>query len=124
MKFFASKRSNLQVFAGGTMYVDIRYSNITVQALSVNIAAGIVRANAIPTISSLAVPLWLVIDEDEVVIIADVSALPGVEIIVRSADGSSRLLPEATNVWSVGIDTLTADIARCVSSLTKIGAAA
>lgn len=121
MKILAAKRSNLQTFPAGTLYIDARYSGITVQVLSVNIAAGIVRSNAVPTISSLAVPLWLVVDTDEVVVVADVSALPGVEIIVRASDGSSRILPEATNVWSVGTDALTADIARCVTSLTKIG---
>lgn len=120
MQFFAAKRANLQTFPSGQVYIDVRFSSITVQAMSLNMANGIVRHHAVPVISSLAVPLWIVIDGEEIVVVADSVSLPGVEIIVRASDGSSRILPPAETVWSVGVDTLSSDLAHAVASLTRI----
>lgn len=120
MQFYAAKRASLQPFPSGLVYVDVRFSSVTVQALAVNMADGIVRSHTVATIAALALPLWLVIDEEEVVIVSDNSSLPGVEILVRASDGATRILPPAEAVWSVGTDELSSDLAHAVASLKRI----
>lgn len=121
MKIMAATRANLQTFPAGVFYLDLRHSGVTIQVAAVNISSGIVRHYAVPVFTMLAIPTWLVVDDKEVVVIADVDALPGVEFIVRASDGSSRVLPESEAVWSIDTSTMSSDLASCVASLSKIG---
>lgn len=120
MKFFAANRSNLPALPAGSLFVDLRFGGLTNQALTVNVASGVVRANSIASVAGAVVPCWLIVDDVELVVVLDDAFAPGLEVLMRNSSGDTRLLPLADTVWSIDNSVVVTELAQCVSALKEI----